>query len=164
MWSSPFTKYLFLLMCYILQFSSVVQSCQTLCNPMDYSTPDVPAYHQLPELTKTHVYWVGDAIQPSHPLSSSSPPAFNLSQHRVFSNESFLRIRWPKYWSFSFNISPSSEYSGLISFRIDRFGLLAVQGTLKSLLKHHSSKASILQCSAFFMVQLSHPYMTTGKP
>ena len=85
MWSSPFTKYLFLLMCYILQFSSVVQSCQTLCNPMDYSTPDVPAYHQLPELTKTHVYWVGDAIQPSHPLSSLFPPTFNLFQHQNLS-------------------------------------------------------------------------------
>ena len=106
---------------------------------------------------------VDDGIQPTHPLSSPSPPTFNLSQHRVFSKKSVLRIRWPKYWSFSFSISPSNEYSGLISFRIDRLDFLAVQGILKSLLQHHSSKASILQCSAFFMVQLSHPYMTTGK-
>ena len=103
------------------------------------------------------------AIQPSHPLWSPSPPALNLSSIRVFSNESALRIRWPKYWSFRFNISPSNEYSGLISFRMDWLDLLAVQRTLKSLLQHHSSKASILRHSAFFIVQLSHPYMTTGK-
>ena len=106
---------------------------------------------------------VGDAIQPSHPLLSPSPPAFNLSQHQVFSNESVLHIRWPKYWSFSFNIRPSSEHPGLISIRMNWLDLLAVQGTLKSLLQHHSSKASIFQCSAFFLVQVSHPYMTTGK-
>ena len=106
---------------------------------------------------------MGDAIQPSHPLSSPSPPAFNLSSIRVFSNESALHIRWPKYWSFSFNSSPSNEHPGLISFRMDWLDLLAVQGTLKSLVQHHSSKASILWRSAFFMVQLSHPYMTTGK-
>ena len=141
-------------------FSSIAQPCPTLCNPMDYNMPGFPVHHQLPELTQTHVYWVGGAIQPSHPLSSLSPPTFSI---RVFSNESALRIRWPKYWSFSFSISPSSEYSGLISFRMDWFDLLAVQGTLKSLLQHHSSKASTLQCSAFFIVQLSHPYMTTGK-
>ena len=105
----------------------------------------------------------GDAVQPSHLLSSPSPPAFNLSQHQDLSNESVFHIRWPKYWSFSFSISPSNEYSGLFSFRIDWFDLLAVQGTLKSLLQHHSSKASILQHSGFFRVQLSHPYMTTGK-
>ena len=104
-----------------------------------------------------------DAIQPSHTLLSSSPPALNLSSIRVFSNESTLHIRWPKYWSFSFNISPSNEHPGLISFRMDWLDLLAVQGTLKNLLQHHSSKASILWCSAFFIVQLSHPYMTTGK-
>ena len=92
-----------------------------------------------------------------------SPPALSLSQHQVFSNESAHRIWWPKYWSFSCSMSPSNEYSGLISFRIDRFDLLVIQGTLKSLLQHHSSKISILQCSAFFTVQLSHPYMTTGK-
>ena len=130
---------------------------------MDCSMPGIPVHHQLPELAQTHICWVGDAIQPFHPLLSPSPSAFNLSSIRVFSNESALRIKWPKYWSFSFSISPPNEYSRLISFRIDRFDLLAVQQTLKSLLHHHSSKASVLQCSAFFMVQLSHLYMTTGK-
>ena len=130
---------------------------------MDCSMPGFPVHHQLPEPTQTHVHWVDDAIQPSHPLSSPSLPAFNLSQHQVFSNESILHIRWPEYWSFSFSISPSNEYSGLISFRIDWLDLLASQGTLKSLLQHHSSKASILWCSAFFIVQLSHPYKTTRK-
>ena len=145
----------------ILQFSSVAQSCPTLCDPMDCSKPGLPVHPQLPEFTQAHVHWVGDAIQPSHPLSSPSPPALSLSQCQVFSNESVLRIRWTKYWSFSFSLSPSNEYLGLISFRIDWLDLLAVQGTLKSLLQHHSSKASILQCSSFFI--LSHPYMTTGK-
>ena len=130
---------------------------------MDSSTPGFSVHHQLPKLAQTHVHQVSDVIQPSHPLSSPSPPAFNLFQHQFFSSELVLHIRWPKYWSFSFRISPSNEYSGLISFMIDWFDLLAVQGTLKSLLQHHSSKASIFQCSAFFMVQLSHPYMTTGK-
>ena len=125
--------------------------------------PGFPVHHQLLEPTQTHVHQVGVAIQPSHPLSSPSPPAFNLSSIRVFSNESVLHIRWPKYWNLSFTISPSSEYSGLISFRMVWLDLLAVQRTLKSLLQHHSSKASILQCSAFFIVQLSYPYMTTGK-
>ena len=130
---------------------------------MNRSTPGLPVHHKLPEFTQTHVHRVGDAIQPSHLLSPllllpPIPPSI-----RVFSNESTLRIRWPKYWSFSFSISPSNEHSGLISFRMDWLDLLAAQGTLKSLLQHHSSKASILQCSAFFMVQLSHPYMTTGK-
>ena len=125
--------------------------------------PGFPVHHQLLEPTQTHVHQVGVAIQPSHPLSSPSPPAVNLSSIRVFSNESVLHIRWPKYWNLSFTISPSSEYSGLISFRMVWLDLLAVQRTLKSLLQHHSSKASILQCSAFFTVQLSHPYMTTGK-
>ena len=101
--------------------------------------------------------------QPSHLLLSSSPPALNLSQHLGFSSESVLHIRWPKYWSFSFSISPNNEYSGLISFRIDWFDLLAVQGTLKSLLQLHGSKASVIWCSALFMVQLSHSSMTTGK-
>ena len=122
-----------------------------------------PVYHQLLELAQTHVHRVGDAIQPSHPLLTSSPSAFNLSQIRVFSNESVLCIRWPKYWNFSFSLSPSSEYSGLISFWMDWLNLLAVQGTLKNLLQHHSLKTSVLWCSAFFMVQLSHPYMSTGK-
>ena len=117
-----------------VQFSSVARSCLTLCDPMDCSTPGLPVYHQLLELAQTHVHRVGDATQPSHPLSSPSPPAFNLSQHQVFSNESVLRIRWPKYWSFSFSISPFNEYSELIFFRMDWLDLLAVQGTLKSLL------------------------------
>ena len=127
------------------------------------SMPGFPVHHQLLELAQTHVHQVSDAIQPSHPLSSPSPPAFNLSYIRVFSSESILRKMWPKYWSFSFSISPSNEYSGLIFFRMDWLDLLPVQGTLKSLLQHHSSKASILRHSAFFIVQLSHPYMTTGK-
>ena len=139
----------------IFQFSSVTQSCPTLCNPMDCSTPGLPVPHQLPASTQTHVHGVGDAIQPSHPLSSPSPPAPTPPSIRVFSNESTLHIKWPKYWSFSFSISPSSEHPGLISFRMDWWDLLAVQGTLKSLLQHHSSKASILRCSAFFTVQLS---------
>ena len=129
---------------------------------MDCSMPGLPVHHQLLELAQTQVHWVGDAIQLSHPLSTPTL-TFNLSQHQVFSNESVFHIRWPNYWSFSFSISPSNEFSGLISFRIDWLDFLAVQGTLKSLLQHLSSKASILQCSAFFIVQLSHPYMTTGK-
>ena len=133
-----------------------------LCDPMNDSTPGLPVHHQLPEFTQTHVHWVGDAIQPSHPLSSPSPSAFNHSQHQGFFKWVSFCIRWPKYCSFSFSISPSNEYSGLISFRMDWLDLLAIQGTLNSL-QHHSSKASILRCSNFFMVQLSHPYMTTGK-
>uniref|UniRef100_A0AC11EFZ4 Uncharacterized protein n=2 Tax=Ovis aries TaxID=9940 RepID=A0AC11EFZ4_SHEEP len=129
---------------------------------MNCSTPGLPVHHQLLEFTQTRVHRVGDAVQPSHPLSSLSP-APNLPSIRVFSNESTLHMRWPKYWSFSFSISPSKEHPGLISFRIDLLDLLAVQGTLKSLLQHQSSKASILRGSAFFIVQLSHPYMTTGK-
>ena len=130
--------------------------------------PGFPVHRQLPEPTQTHVHRVSDAIQPSHPLSSSSPPALNLAQHQGgadadFSNESVLCIRWPKYWSSSFSISPSNEYSALISFRMDWLDLFAVRATLNSLLQHHSSKASILQRSAFFIVQLSHPYLTPGK-
>ena len=121
-----------------------------------------PCPSKLLEFSQTHVHQVGDAIQQSHPLSSPSP-ALNLSQHWNLSNESALLIRWPKYWNFSFSISPSNEYSGLISFRIDWFDLLAVPGTLKSLLQHHSLKVSILWRSAFFIVQLSYPYMSTGK-
>ena len=136
------------------QFSSVAQSCPTLCDPVNHSTPGLPVHHQLPEFTEAHLHWVGDAIQPSHPLLSPSPPAFSLSHIRVFSNESALCIRWPKYWSFSFSISPSNEYSGLISFRMDWLDLLAAQGTLKSVLQHHSSKASILWHSSFFIVQI----------
>ena len=131
---------------------------------MTCSTPNLPVHHQLLEFTQTYVHWVGDAIQPSHPLSSPSPPLPSIFPSiRVFSNESALHIRWPKYWSFSSNISPSNERPGLISLRMDWLDLLAVQGTLKSLLQHHSSKASILQHSVFITVQLSHPYMTTGK-
>ena len=130
---------------------------------MDCSTPGLPVHHQLRELTQNHVHRVSDAIQPfilCHPLLL--PPSI-FPSIRVFSSESVLCIRWRKYWSFSFNISPSNEYSRLASFRIDWLDLLAVQGTLKSLLQHHSSKASILQWLDFFIVQLSHPYMTTGK-
>ena len=146
-----------------VQFSSVAQSCLTLCDPMNHSTPGLPVHQQLPESTQTHIHSVGDAIQPSHPLSSPSPPAPNPSQHQGLFQESTLCMRWPKYWSFSFSISPSNEHPGLISFRMNWLDLLAVQGTLKSLLQNHSSKASILRCSAFFIVQLSHPHMTTGK-
>ena len=117
----------------VSQFSLVAQLCSTLCDPMEGSTPGFPVHHQLPELTQTLVYRVGDAIRPSHPLLSPSPPALNLSQHKVFSSELALCNRWPKYWSFSVSISPSNEYSGLISFRIDWFDLFAVQETLKSI-------------------------------
>ena len=147
-----------------VQFSSVAQSCPTLCDPMNRSMPGLPVHHQLPEFTQTHIHRVSDPILPSHPLSSPSSPAPNPSQHQSLSNESTLRMRWPKYWSFSFSIIPSKEQPGLISFRMDCLDLLAVQGTLKSLLQHHCSKASILWHSAFFIVQLSHPYMTKGKP
>ena len=134
-----------------------------LCSPMDWSTPSFPVHHNLPEFAQIHGHWIGDAIQPSHPLPSLLLLPSVFSSIKVFSNESAVCIRWPKYWRFSFSISPSNEYSGLISLRIDWFDLLAVQRTLKSLLQHHISKASIRQCSAFFVVQLSHPYMTTGK-
>ena len=148
--------------------SSVAQSCLTLRDPMNHSIPGLPIHHQLPEFTQTHVHRVSDAIQPSHPLSSPSPPAPIPPSIRVFSNESTLRMRWPKYWrnsrNSSFSIIPSKEIPGLFYFRMDWLDLLAVQGTLKSLLQRHSSKASILWCSAFFRVQLLHPYMTTGKP
>ena len=142
---------------------SIAQSCPTLCDCMNHSTPGLPVPHQLPESTQTHVHRVGDAIQPFRSLSSPSPPTPSLSQHQVFSNESALHIRWPKYWSCSFNISPSNEHPGLISFRVDWLELLAVQQNLKSLFQYHSSKASVLLCSAFFIVQLSHSYTTTGK-
>ena len=130
---------------------------------MNRSIPDLSVHHQLLEFTQTHVHRVSVAIQPSHPQSSPSHPSPIPPSIRVFSNDSTLLMRWPKDWSFSFSISPSKEYSGLISFRMDWLNLLAVQGTLRSLLQHHSSKASILQPSAFFIVQLSHPYMTAGK-
>ena len=145
-----------------IQFHSVAQSYPTLCDPMDRSTLGLPVHYQLPELTQTYAI---ESVMPSNHLILCGPlllPSIFLSI-RVFSNESTLCIRWPKDWSFSFNISPSNEHSGLISFKKDWLDLLAVQGNLKSLLQHHSSKASILWHSAFFIVQLSHPYMTTGK-
>ena len=129
---------------------------------MDCSMPGLPVLHYLPEFTQTHVHWVGDAIQPSHPLSSPFP-AFYLSQHQGLFQWIDSSHQVAKVLEFSFSISPSNEYSGLIFFRIDWFDLLAVHGTLKSLLQHHSLKASVPWCSAFFMIQLSHPYMTTGK-
>ena len=145
----------------MLQFSRSVMYNSLWPHEPQHARPPCPS--PTPGVTQTHVHWVGDAIQPSHPLSSLSPPALNLSQHQglfKWVNSSHL---WPKYWSFCFSISLSSEHPGLISFRMDWLDLLAVQGTLKSLLQHHSSKALILRCSAFFTVQLSHPYMTTGK-
>ena len=125
--------------------------------------PSLPVHHQVARFTQTHIHRVSDAIQPSLSLSSPSPPALNPSQDQSLSNELTLHMRWPKYWSFSFSIIPSKEIPGLISFRMGWLDLLLVQGTLRSLLQHHNSKASILWCSAFFIVQLSHPYMTTGK-
>ena len=146
------------------RFSSVqLLSHVRLCHPMDCSMPGFPVHHQLPELTQIHVHRVGDAIQPSHPLSSPSPPAFNLSQHQGLFQWIGSLHQVPKYWSFSFSISPSNECSGWFPLGMDWLDLLAVQGTLKSFLQYHSSKASILRCSAFFIVQLSHPYMTTAK-
>ena len=145
------------------QFSSVAQSCPTLYDPMDCSTPGFPVHHQLLELAQIQVHRVRDAIQLSHPQSSPSPLAFNLSQHQGLFQWVSSSHQVEKDWSFSFSISPSNEYSGLTSFKIDWFDLLAVQGSLKSLLHHHSSKASVLRHSAFFMVQLSHPYMTTEE-
>ena len=144
-------------------FSSFTRSVLSLCDPKDCSTPGFPIHHQLPRLLKL---MSSELVMPSNYLILCHLLLFWPSifpSIGVFSNESVLPIRWPKYWSFSISISPSNEYSGLICFRVDWLDLLAVQGTLKSLLQHHSSKASILQCSAFFIVQLSHPYMTTGK-
>ena len=142
--------------------SSVAQSCLNLSDPMDCSTLGFPVHHHHLEFAQTHVQQVGDAIhvilcRPLLLLPSVLPSI------KVFSNESVLHIRWPKYWSFSFSISPSNEHPGLISFRMDQFDLLAVQGTLKSLLQHHILKASVFRHSAVFIVQLSHPYMTIGK-
>ena len=148
----------------LVQFSSAAQQlCPTLCDPMDCSTPGFPVLHHLlslPKLKSIESVKASNHLILCHPLLllPSIPPSF-----RVFSSESTLRMRWPKYWSFSFSISPSKEHPGLISFTMDWVDLLAVQGTLKSLLQHHTSKASVLQCSAFYIVQLSHPYMTAGK-
>ena len=145
-----------------VQFSSVTQSCPTLCDLMNRSTPGLPVHRQLPEFTQTHVHRLSDAIQPSHPQLSPSPPAPNPSQHQSLFQWVNSSHEVAKVLSLSFSIIPSKEIPGLISFRMDWLDL-AVQGILKSLLQHHSSKASILRCSAFFTVQLSHPYMTTGK-
>ena len=144
-------------MCSSGEFSSVTQSCPSLCDLINHSTPGLPVYYQLPGIYPNSCplsWWCHPIISSS---ASPSLPALNLSQNQG------LCIRWPKYWSFSFNISPSNEHPGLISLRMDWLDLLAVQGTLKNLLQHHSSKASILLCSAFFIVQLSYPYMSTGK-
>ena len=148
--------------CVESQFSSVSQSCPTPCDPLYCSMPDLPVHHQHPEFTQTHVQRRESVMPSSHlilccPLLLLPPIPPSI---RVFSNESTLRMRWPKYWSFSFSISPSKEHPGLTPFRMDWLDLLAVQGTLKSLFQHHSSKASILRWSAFFTVQLCHPYMT----
>ena len=143
---------------------SVNQLCLTLCKTMNCSMPGFPVLHCLLEFAQTHVHWVSDAIQPSHPLSPHSPPAHNLSHHQGF-------LQWvdtlhqvaKKYWSFSFSIRPANEHSGLSFFKVDCFYLLTIQETLKSLLQHHSCKASILRHSTLFMIQFSHSYMTTGK-
>ena len=132
-----------------VQFSSVAESCQTLCYPMDCSMPGLPVHHHLPEFTQTHVHWVSEAIQHLIFCRPLLLPNSIFPSIRVFSNESVLQLRWPKYWSFRFSVSPSNEHPGLFSFRMDWLDLLAVQGTLKSLLQHHSTKASILQCSGF---------------
>ena len=144
-----------------VQFRKVAQSCLTICDPMDCSKPGFPVYHQLME-SKTHIELLMSSNHLIHCRSLLLLPSI-FPSIRVFFNETVLHIRWPKYWSFSFSIRPSNEYSGLISFRTDWLDLLAVQGTLKILLQYHSSKASVLHHSAFFIVQLSHPYMTTGK-
>ena len=169
LWVKCFSKVIS--MCSFNFFTSSVQfsSVESLSHVRLFVTPWITAHQASLSITnsqsllKLNIHWVSDAIQPSHPLSSPLPPTFIFPSIRVFSNELVLRIRWPKYWSFSFTISLSNEYSALISFWMDWLDLLAVQGTLKSFLQHHSSKASVLQCSAFFIVQLSHWYMTTGK-
>ena len=142
---------------------SVPKSHPTLCDPRDYSMPCFPGLHYCPEFAHTNAHWVNDAIHPFHSLLPCLLLSSIFPASGSFPIESTLGIKWPKYWSFSFSISPSCEYSGLISFRMDWVDLLAVQETLKSLFQYHISKTSILWRSAFFMVQLSHPYMTTGK-
>ena len=142
---------------------SVTKSCPTLCKLMDCSTPDYLVLHHIPQFIQIHVHWVGDAVQQSHPLLPSFLLSSIFPSIRVFSSELAFHIRWPKYWSFSFSIRLSNEYSGMNSFRIHWLDLLAFQGTLKSLLQHHSLKVSILWRSAFFMVLLLYPYMTSGK-
>ena len=162
-----FLKYFSALLSLLLQFSSVnlaTHLCLTLCNSRDYNMSGFPVHHQLRSLLKLISI---ESVMPSNHLIFCRPlllPPSIFSSIRVFSDESALHIRWPKYWSFSFSISPSNENSGLISFRMDWLDLLVVQGTLKSLLQHHSSKASILWCSAFFTVQILHPYKTMEQP
>ena len=146
-----------------VQFNSVVQLCLTLCDPMDRSMPGLPVHHQPPRFTQTHVHRVGDAINPSHPLSSPSPPAPNPSQHQGLFHWVSSLHEVAKVLEFQLQHQSFKEHPGLISFRMDWLDLLAVQGTLKSLCQHHSSKPSILRYLAFFTVQISHPYMTTGK-
>ena len=148
----------------LVQFSSVTQSCPTLWNPMDCSTPGFPVHHQLPELAQTHIHWVSDVIQPSHPLLSPSPPTLIFPNFRVFSNQSVLCIRWPKYWIFSFNKSPSNEYSGLISFRMDWLDLLAVQGTLKGLLQHQFKSINSFALSFLYGPTLTFIHDYWKKP
>ena len=148
---------------YFCSCFSVTKWCLTVCNPMDCSIPGFPILYYLPEFAQIHVHWDSDAIQPSHPLSPLLLLSSIYPSIRVFSNDLARHIRWPKYWSFSFSISSSKAYLGLIFFRIDWLDLPAGEGTLMSLLQYHNSKASILWRSSFFMVQLSHPYMTTGK-
>ena len=145
------------------QFSSVqsLSRVQLFATSLQHTRSPCPS--PTPRVYSNSCHWVSDAIQPSHPLLCPSPPTFNLSSIRVFSNELALFIRWPKYWSFSFSISPSNGYSELISLRMGWLNILAVQGALNSLVQHHSLKTSVLRCSAFFVVQLSHPYKTTGK-
>ena len=146
------------------KYTSVQFSCSVVSNslrPMDCSMPGFPVHYQVPKLTQAIVHWVCDAIQPSHRLSSPLLPAFNLSQHQGLFQWVSSCIKWSKYWCFSIRLD--NEHSELISFKIDCFDLLAIQRTLKNFLQHHNSKASIVQCSTFFMVQLSHPYLTTGK-
>ena len=147
----------------LLQFSSVTHSCPGLCDPMDCSTPGFPVHHQFPALAQTHVHWVSDAIQPSHHLPSPSPPAFYLSQHQGLFQWVSSSHQVAKVLELQLQHQSFQWIFRIDSFRTDWLDLLAVQGTLKSLLQHHSSKASILQCPAFFIVQLSRPYMTTGK-
>ena len=144
-------------------FRSITQSCPTLCNTMDCSMPGFHVHHQLLEPAQTHVHWVGDAVQPSPSVLSPSPPAFHPSQHQGLFKWVSSSHQVANVLKFHFSINSSNEYSGLISFKIDWMDILAVQGTLKSLLQYHSSKASILWCSAFFIVQFWHPYMTMEK-
>ena len=145
-----------------VQFRSVTLSCPALCDPMGSIRPSLPVHHKLLEIAQTYVHWVHDAIQTCHPLASPSPSPSVFPSLRVFFQWVSSLWKWPKYWNLSCSISSSNEHSGLISIRMDWLDLLAVQRTLKNLLQHHSLKASILWCSAYFILQLSHPHITTG--